>query len=113
MGIYLYQSDFKKSDLGFHAVRALEHAELIDEAAFNFLRNNTSCSFHLLKKMDEVTDTGHKYRKYRTQQEPEFFYKGEGYYIARNRGINNTLGFIQEIEHRFSEIKITVGVSKA
>ena len=72
----LYQSDFKKSDIGFVTIAALEHAQLIDDEAFEFLRNNTSCSFRLLKKLDEVTDNERRYGRYRVRRDAEFSYQG-------------------------------------
>ncbi|WP_257291869.1 hypothetical protein [Endozoicomonas sp. ONNA1] len=103
-----FETGFKKSNIGYLAVKALEHAELIDEATFEFLRNNTSCAFRLLKTLDEITDNEEKYRRYRTQQKAEFFYQGQEYYIARNWGVSNITPFIREIENRFPRIKITI-----
>lgn len=37
-----FEIGFKKSDVGFHVVKALEEHGLIDESAFEFLRNNRS-----------------------------------------------------------------------
>jgi len=103
-----YQLDFKKSDIGFHTVQSLAEHNLIDEKGFQFLRNNKTCSFQLLKKRDEIKGTEDKYKKYRTQLEPEFSYQNEGYYIARNWGISNIQKFIDEVENQFSEITITI-----
>ena len=104
----LYQANFKKSDVGFHAVKALEGAGLIDDAAFEFLRDNTSCSFQLLKKAEELTATEKKYSKYRIKQTPEFVCQQGEFYIARNWGLTNTKRFIHTVETRFPEIRISI-----
>ncbi|WP_419533351.1 hypothetical protein [Endozoicomonas sp.] len=69
----IYEERFKKSDIGFFTVKALENAELIDDEAFGFLRGNTSCAFRLLKRKDEITLNEEKYRRYRTRQKAELF----------------------------------------
>lgn len=103
-----FETGFRKSNIGYLTVKALEQAELIDDAAFEYLRNNTSCAFRLLKSLDEITDNEEKYRRYRTRQQAEFIYQGKEYYIARNWGVSNIKPFIHEIESRFPQIKITV-----
>ncbi|PHM61886.1 membrane protein [Xenorhabdus ishibashii] len=62
-----YQQGFRKSDIGFYTVKALEEHQLIDESGFSYLRNNKTCSFQLLKKYEEIKGTEDKYKKYRTQ----------------------------------------------
>jgi len=95
---------FKKSDIGLNTVLLLEQRNMIDEDVFNYLREDKSCSFQLLKKSVEVTSTEKKYRKYRVNQEPELVFDGEGYYVARNWGVGNVEGFILKIKQRFPEI---------
>lgn len=104
----VYQEDFKKSDIGYLTVLLLEEKGLIDQPVFDFLRDDTSCSFKLLKVKDEMTDTEKRYSKYRFNKEPELIYQGNEYYVARNWGVNNVQKFINKIEARFPEIKITV-----
>jgi len=108
----LYQENvefdgFKKSDIGLNTVLVFESHELIDAAVFGFLREDKSCSFQLLKKGDEVTDTEKKYSKYRVSNEPEIYFEGEGYYVARNWGVRSVERFIEKIKQRFPDIEYT------
>lgn len=100
----LFEKDFKKSDIGLHTVLALAKNNLIDEEAFQFLRHNKTCSFQLLKKHDEIKGTEDKYKKYRTHLEPEFVYKGQSFYVARNWGLPNATRFIEEVQTKFSDL---------
>ena len=88
-----------------NTVMLLDQQNFIDGAVFQFLRDDKSCSFQLLKKSDEVTSTEQKYRKYRVTQEPELIFEGQGYYVARNWGVGNVDGFIAKITDRFPEIE--------
>jgi len=72
----------KKADLGFQTVKLLEELDLINDDVFNLLLKDKSCSFLLLKKKEDMTETERKYKKYRIQNSPEFYYKEEGYYVA-------------------------------
>lgn len=72
---------------------------------FDFLRKDKSCSFPLLKLVEEVTDTEIKYRKYRVNNEPELIYKEKGYYVARNWGIGNIEKFIDKMTKKFGNLK--------
>lgn len=101
-----YSKGFKKSDIGYSTVKALEHKSLIDKATFDFLRADRSCSFQLLKTKEEMTDTETKYGKYRFRQEPELTFDGRGYYVARNWGVGNIQSFIRTIEQQFQRLKI-------
>ncbi|MDW2109002.1 hypothetical protein [Vibrio sp. 2089] len=101
----LYQQGFKKSDVGFYAVRALDKYGLIDSDGFKFLRHNKTCSFQLLKKLDEIKGTEDKYKKYRAHREPELSYQGDEFYVARNWGRDNTSRFISEIHDKFPMLK--------
>jgi hypothetical protein len=101
-------SDFKKSDIGFQTVKLLEREDLITESIFNLLRTDTSSSFILLKLEGEIKDNEKKYAKYRYKEEAEFNYKDEGYYIARNWGINNIDKFIKKIQDKFINIKFEI-----
>ncbi len=102
----VYAAGFKKSDIGFNTVSALNSKGLIDEPTFSFLRADKSCSFQLLKMSAEMTDTEKKYGKYRYRQEPELSFEGEGYYVARNWGIGNIQFFINAIKQRFPDFNI-------
>jgi len=101
-----FATGFKKSDIGFNAVKALEANNLIDQSTFDFLREDRSCSFLLLKKQDEITETERKYGKYRYKRGPEFLFNGAGYYIARNWGVGNIEAFITKMNTRFAELSI-------
>ena len=102
----VYAAGFKKSDIGFNTVSALNLNGLIDEPTFNFLRADRSCSFQLLKTSAEMTDTEKKYGKYRYRQEPELNFEGKGYYVARNWGIGNIQSFINAIKRRVPDFNI-------
>lgn len=102
----IFAAGFKKSDIGFNIVKALEKYDYIDPPTFDFLRTDKSCSFQLLKTEDEMTVTEKKYGKYRFRQEPELYYEEKGYYVARNWGIANIQAFINIIKQRFSDFNI-------
>lgn len=100
----IYQERFKKSDIGYFTVLLLEEKERIDNTVFDFLREDTSCSFRLLKAKDEMTETEKRYSKYRFNKSPELIFDGQEYFVARNWGVNNVHKFIDKIEARFPEI---------
>jgi hypothetical protein len=95
----------KKSDVGYSTVKLLEEKGLIDEDVFQFLREDRSCSFMLLKLPKEFTKTEVKYRKYRTNDDPELIFNNQGYYVARNWGVGNVQRFIDKISARFSQLR--------
>ncbi len=101
----LYVEKIKKSDIGYSTVKLLEDKGLINDTIFKFLREDKSCSFQLLKLKEEFTETEVKYRKYRTNDEPELVFNGQGYYVARNWGIGNIQKFIDKILKSFSQIR--------
>lgn len=103
----IYEQGFKKSDIGFFTVALLNEKSLIDNDIFEFLRNDKSCSFKLLKLREEMTETETRYSKYRFNKEPELMYEGKGYYIVRNWGVNNISKFIEKMERRFPDISFT------
>ncbi len=102
----VYESGFKKSHIGYYTVKAIESKGLINQSVFDFLRADKSCGHALLKTLGDMTDTEKKYSRYRFKQDPEIYYDNQGYYIARNWGVNNIQGFIDAIHQRFSNIKI-------
>ena len=102
----VYAEGFKKSDIGFNSVKALNDNNLIDKEAFDFLRADKSCSFLLLKTSEEITTKEKQYGKYRYKREPEFVFDGEGYYVARNWGVGNIISFIDTMSSRFPELSI-------
>lgn len=99
-----FEEDFKKSDIAYYTIMLLQEKNLISKQVFDFLREDTSCSFKLLKLLDEMTDTERRYSKYRFNKEPEMTFEDSGYYIARNWGVNNVQKFIDKMESRFPEI---------
>lgn len=101
----VYESEFRKSDIGYNTVKLLESKGLINETLFSLLREDTSCSFRLLKLSEEMTETEKRYTKYRHSREPEFYYQSKGYYIARNWGVGNTPKFIEKMEKEFPGLK--------
>ncbi len=100
----IYEQGFKKSDIGFFTIKLLKEKGLIDNDVFEFLRNDTSCSFKLLKMKEEMTETETRYSKYRFSREPELMHKNNGYYVVRNWGVSNTPKFIEKMENKFSDI---------
>ncbi|HMI78016.1 MAG TPA: DUF262 domain-containing protein, partial [Ferruginibacter sp.] len=103
-----FESNFKKSDIGYFTVKLLNEKGLINENIFDFLREDKSCNFQLIRKRQEV-NTETELKKYRINNAPELIYKGEKYWVARNwgkvNGIDNTEKLIEKIMSRFPEIK--------
>jgi hypothetical protein len=94
-------SKIKKSDIGFETVNILDTHGLIDDETFDFLREDKSCSFLLLKKKEEVRPTEEQYGKYRVNKAPELVYLEQEYYVARNWGLKNTEKFIKKMCKKF------------
>lgn len=103
-----YQERFKKSDIGYFTVMLLADKDLIDQEVFDFLREDNSCSFMLLKLPEEMTETEKRYSKYRFNREPELIFEGQGYYVARNWGIGNIQRFIDKMEGKFPGLSFSV-----
>ncbi|WP_321532378.1 hypothetical protein [uncultured Desulfuromonas sp.] len=104
----VYQERFRKSDIGYLTVKLLEDKNLINQDVFNFLREDSSCSFALLKRFDEMTETEKKYSKYRANKEPELMFEGHGYYVARNWGVGNIQAFIEKMESKFPGMSYSI-----
>lgn len=102
----VYESGFKKADVGYYTIRALDDFDLMDSDAFEYLREDKTCRFLLLKKLDEITENEKRFGKYRYRREPELVYDGVGYYVARNWGVKRTAAFIELISDRFPELSI-------
>jgi hypothetical protein len=100
----IFEEGFKKSDIGYYTIMLLQEKKLIDKNVFEFLRDDTSCSFKLLKLTEEMTETEKRYSKYRFNKEPEITFEGAGYYIARNWGLNNVQKFMDKMQSRFPKI---------
>ncbi len=100
-----FAKNFKKSDIGLETIKLLNAQNLIDNNIISYLKEDKSCSFLLLKKQGEFTDTEIKYRKYKTNDEPELTYNGEGYYVARNWGINNIDKLINKFTDKFNGLE--------
>lgn len=101
-------SQFKKSDIGYFVVKLLDENNLINQNVFEFLRNDTTCAFQLLKMEHEVTETNKKYSKYRVTKDPELIFDNNEYYVARNWGKDNTQNFIQKVTKRFPNISFEI-----
>ena len=97
----MFNSNFKKSDIGLQTVNLLHAKGLIDDNTIKYLRKDKSCGFLLLKKKEEFTETEIKYRKYKTNDAPELIYNGEEFYVARNWGIGNIHKFIKTFKEKF------------
>lgn len=97
----MFNSNFKKSDIGLQTINLLHAKGLIDDNTIKHLRKDKSCGFMLLKKKEEFTETEIKYRKYKTNDAPELIYNGEEFYVARNWGIGNIHKFIKTFKEKF------------
>ncbi len=104
----LYQEQFKKSDIGYFTVMLLQEKGVIDKGVFEFLREDTSCSFKLLKLPDEMTETEKQYSKYRFNRDPELTFEDQGYYVARNWGVNNVQKFMDKMQSKFPKLSYLV-----
>lgn len=107
----LYRDQFKKSDIGYFTIKLLEAKGRLDKGWFDFLKEDTSCSFRLLKPVDDMTETEKRYSKYRYTKDPEVVFEGKGYYVARNWGVHNVQKFIDKIEENFPEVSFSVNQS--
>jgi len=93
--------NFKKSDIGLQTINLLNAKGLIDQNIINYLKEDKSCSFLLLKKKEDFTETEIKYRKYKTNDAPELIFNGEEFYVARNWGIGNIHKLINKFTDKF------------
>lgn len=97
----VFKRNFKKSDIGLQTINLLSSKGLIDHNIINYLKEDKSCSFLLLKKKEDFTETEIKYRKYKTNDAPELIYNGEEFYVARNWGIGNIHKLINKFTAKF------------
>ena len=97
----VFKRKFKKSDIGLHTINLLNEKGLIDQNSINYLKEDKSCSFLLIKKKEDFTETEIKYRKYKTNDEPELIFNGEEFYVARNWGIGNIHKLINKFTDKF------------
>jgi len=96
-----FKQNFKKSDIGLQTINLLNAKGLIDQNIINYLKEDKSCSFLLLKKKEDFTETEIKYRKYKTNDAPELIFNGEEFYVARNWGIGNIHKLINKFTDKF------------
>ncbi|MEI6894353.1 MAG: hypothetical protein V5789_06910 [Colwellia sp.] len=94
----------QKSDIGYSTVQLLSDKGLIDQDAFEFLREDKTCTFQLLKLESEVSETNKKYNKYRVSRDPELIYDSNEYYVARNWGKGSAATFANKITSKFPSI---------
>ena len=97
----VFKRNFKKSDIGLQTINLLNAKGLIDHNILNYLKEDKSCSFLLLKKKEDFTETEIKYRKYKTNDSPELIFNGEEFYVARNWGIGNIHKLINKFTDKF------------
>ena len=97
----VFRRNFKKSDIGLQTINLLNAKNLIDANIINYLKEDKSCSFLLLKKKEDFTETEIKYRKYKTNESPELIFNGEEFYVARNWGIGNIHKLINKFTEKF------------
>ena len=101
----LIHKEIKKSDIGRCTIKTLEKFNNLNEDTFEFLRQDRTSRFDLLKQKSEVTDNEEKYRKYRVHRKPEVIFKGMEFYVARNWGKSNTERFIEKMKNRFPNLE--------
>src|SRR5690606_35347956 len=53
----VFKRNFKKSDIGLQTINLLNAKGLIDQNIINYLKEDKSCSFLLLKKKEDFTET--------------------------------------------------------
>jgi hypothetical protein len=104
----VFVEDIKKADIGYLMVKLLEDKKLLSDDVIDFLKEDKSCSFPLIKAKVEVTDTEMKYRKYRVNDKPELIFKGAEYFVARNWGKGNTQRFIAKFALKFPGLKFEI-----
>lgn len=97
----VFKRNFKKSDIGLQTIKLLNAKGLIDQDIINYLKEDKSCSFLLLKKKEDFTETEIKYRKYKTNDAPELIFNREEFYVARNWGIGNIHKLINKFTEKF------------
>jgi hypothetical protein len=100
-----------KSDIGLQTVLLLVKLVIngkIDSAGFDWLREDTSCGFKLLKAKEEVTENEAKYGRYRIKRDPELTYEYVDYYVARSWNITNIDKFISKIKTKFPGITFEI-----
>lgn len=54
--------------------------------------------------ISKVTETSFAEHGIKERNEPEIFFEGDGYYVARNWGVGNVDGFMDKISVRFKDI---------
>ena len=101
----VFKRNFKKSDIGLQTINLLNVKGLIDQNVINYLKKDKSCSFLLLKKKEDFTETEIKYRKYKTNDAPELIFNGEEFYVASNWGIGNIHKLINKFADKFTGLE--------
>lgn len=101
----LISKKFKKSDIALQTINVLSSYNLIDSEIINYLKEDRTCSFNLLKKKEDFTETEIKYGKYKTNVPPELVYNGEELYVVRNWGIGNVDKFINKFQEKFKGLE--------
>lgn len=96
-------SHIKKSDVGLSTVKALVDHPIFSKSDFEFLRNDRSCGFQLLKKEDEIEENERKYGRYGVSDEKRVTFDSEDYYVARNWGVQNVGKFEEKVKVTFDE----------
>jgi len=101
----LQKSKFRKADIGLNTIQILEKHNLIDKEVFEFLKNDKTATFPLLKMKEDMSETEKKYRKYKFQASPELTFENQEYYVVRNWGKENTAKFIKKMSQKFPTLK--------
>lgn len=103
-----FHEGFKKSDIGLLTVKLLEEKGLIDENIIDFLIEDKTCRYQLIKLPEEINEREKRYSRYRYSREPELIYSGKGYYVARNWGIKAVNRFIDKFQDKFPNISFEI-----
>ncbi|REC47570.1 PD-(D/E)XK nuclease family protein [Chryseobacterium pennipullorum] len=103
-----FKEKFRKSDIGLQTINLLKTYGLITDHTINFLKEDKSCSFFLLRKKEDFTTTEIKHKKYRTNDLPELIYNEEEFYVARNWGIGNIYKFIDKFTAKFPGLEYEI-----
>ena len=98
----------KKADLGIKTVQLLKECGFLTEENWNFIKDDKTTGFFLLKKESDMTANERLYQRYRVNSPPEIEFKGDGYYVSRNWGKENAGKFTKKFSERFPGLKYEI-----
>lgn len=100
----VFTRNIKKSDIGLQTVKLLEAKDLIDNQVIEYLKQDRSCNYNLLKTSD-FSKSEIMYKRYKMNGLPELVFNGENFYVARNWGIDTTTTFINKFTDKFAGLE--------